>query len=149
MAGRETIYAVAVAIVTVFFSVAAHGISAAPLANWYGERQDALRWQAIAEEFPMTIIAGYTFDTAEGAGQLLDLIRDLSRQGLISVEDAALATWPEGKKQCTIKILGDLTGPGALNRTCWGLLFGLVSHSLAWAQRSVPLWVSVSERWRR
>ena len=53
----------------------------------------------------MTIIAGYTFDTAEGAGQLLDLILDLSRQGLISVEDAALATWPEGKKQCTIKIL--------------------------------------------
>jgi NhaP-type Na+/H+ or K+/H+ antiporter len=40
LVGMETIYAVAM--VTVFFSVMAHGITAAPLADWYGKRVAAM-----------------------------------------------------------------------------------------------------------
>jgi NhaP-type Na+/H+ or K+/H+ antiporter len=40
VAGKETIYTVAM--ITVFFSVLAHGISAAPLADWYGKHIAAL-----------------------------------------------------------------------------------------------------------
>ena len=47
IAGRETIYAVAM--ITVFFSVMAHGISAAPLANWYGERMVKLDEKGLAD----------------------------------------------------------------------------------------------------
>ena len=74
----------------------------------------------------MTTITGYTFNTAEGAGQMLDLVQDLSRQKLITVEDAALVTWPKGKKKPKTKHLDDMTGPGALGGAFWGLLFGLI-----------------------
>jgi uncharacterized membrane protein len=57
----------------------------------------------------MITITGYIFDTAAGAEQMLDLIRDLSRQEQIAVADAALVTWPEGKERCTVRVLGALT----------------------------------------
>jgi len=53
VAGKETIYTVAM--ITVFFSVLAHGISAAPLADWYGKHIAALdkRDAASAETAPV------------------------------------------------------------------------------------------------
>jgi uncharacterized membrane protein len=74
----------------------------------------------------MTTITGYKFDTAEGAGEMLDLVQDLGRQKLITVEDAALVTWPQGKKKPKTKHLDDMTGPGALGGAFWGMLFGLI-----------------------
>jgi uncharacterized membrane protein len=74
----------------------------------------------------MATITGYTFDTAEGAEQMLDLVQGLSRQELITVEDGALVTWPQGKKKPKTKHLDDMTGPGALGGAFWGLLFGLI-----------------------
>jgi uncharacterized membrane protein len=74
----------------------------------------------------MTTITGYTFDTAEGAGKMLDLVQDLSRQALITVHDAALVTWPQGKKKPKTKHLDDMTGLGALGGAFWGMLFGLI-----------------------
>jgi uncharacterized membrane protein len=74
----------------------------------------------------MATITGYTFDTAEGAGKMLDLVQDLSRQELITVDDAALVTWPKGKKKPKTKHLDDMTGPGALGGAFWGMLFGLL-----------------------
>ena len=74
----------------------------------------------------MTTITGYTFDAADGGEKMLDLVQDLSRQQLIVVEDAALVTWPEGKKKPKTKHLDDMTGPGALGGGFWGMLFGLI-----------------------
>jgi NhaP-type Na+/H+ or K+/H+ antiporter len=53
VAGKETIYTVAM--ITVFLSVLAHGISAAPLADWYGKHIAALdkRDAADAETAPV------------------------------------------------------------------------------------------------
>ncbi len=74
----------------------------------------------------MATITGYTFDTAEGAGKMLDLVQNLSRQELITVEDAATVTWPKGKKKPKTKHLDDMTGAGALGGAFWGMLFGLI-----------------------
>jgi uncharacterized membrane protein len=74
----------------------------------------------------MTTLTAYKFDTPDGAGKMLALVQDLSKQELIEVEDAATVTWPEGKKKPKTKDLGDLTGAGALGGAFWGMLFGLL-----------------------
>jgi uncharacterized membrane protein len=57
---------------------------------------------------------------------MVDLVEDLSRQQLITLEDAATVTWPEGKKKPKTKHLDDMTGQGALGGAFWGMLFGLI-----------------------
>ena len=74
----------------------------------------------------MTTITGFKFDTADGAGKMVDLVQDLSRQQLITLEDAATVTWPQGKKKPKTKHLENMTGPGALGGAFWGMLFGLI-----------------------
>jgi uncharacterized membrane protein len=45
---------------------------------------------------------------------------------LITLQDAATVTWPEGKKKPQTKHLGDMTGAGAVGGAFWGMLFGLI-----------------------
>jgi uncharacterized membrane protein len=66
------------------------------------------------------------FQTADGAQQGLDIIQDLSRKHLITLQDAAIVTWPEGKKKPNTKQLYNLAGMGALDGAFWGMLFGLI-----------------------
>ncbi len=74
----------------------------------------------------MTTITGFKFDTADGAGKMVDLVQDLARQQLITLQDAATVTWARGKKKPKTKHLEDMTGPGALGGAFWGMLFGLI-----------------------
>lgn len=74
----------------------------------------------------MTTITGFTFDTVDGAGKMVTLIENLSKQKLIVLEDAAIVTWLEGKKKPNTKHLADATGAGALGGAFWGMLFGLI-----------------------
>ncbi len=74
----------------------------------------------------MATITGFKFDTPDGAGKMVDLVQDLSRQQLITLQDAATVTWPEGKKKPKTKHLGDMTGAGAVGGAFWGMLFGLI-----------------------
>ena len=74
----------------------------------------------------MATITGYKFDTADGAEKMLDLVKNLSRQQVITLQDAAMVTWPEGKSKPKTKHLADMTGPGALGGAFWGMLFGLI-----------------------
>jgi uncharacterized membrane protein len=66
------------------------------------------------------------FETADGAEKALHVVQDLSKQNLINLHDAAIVTWPEGKKKPKTKQLTDLTGAGALSGAFWGMLFGLI-----------------------
>jgi len=68
----------------------------------------------------------WRFPTVEGAENALDLLRQLQKQQLISIADAACVTWPEGRKKPKTRELGSLTGAGALGGGFWGLLFGLI-----------------------
>jgi uncharacterized membrane protein len=74
----------------------------------------------------MATITGFKFGTPDGADKMVDLVQDLSKQQLITLQDAATVTWPEGKKKPSTKHLADMTGAGALGGAFWGMLFGLL-----------------------
>jgi uncharacterized membrane protein len=74
----------------------------------------------------MSTITAFKFDTPDGAQQMLDLVKDLTKAQLITLEDAAIVTWPQDKKKPKTQQLESLTGAGALSGAFWGMLFGLI-----------------------
>jgi uncharacterized membrane protein len=74
----------------------------------------------------MATITVLKFATADGAQQGLDLIKNLSTQQLITLEDAATVAWPEGAKKPKTRQLVSLGGISALDGAFWGMLFGLI-----------------------
>jgi len=74
----------------------------------------------------MSSITVYKFDTVDGAEQMLTLVQDLGKQQLVTLDDAAIVTWEQGKKKPKTKHLDDMTGAGALGGAFWGMLFGLL-----------------------
>jgi uncharacterized membrane protein len=74
----------------------------------------------------MSTLTVLEFPTADGAEKMQNTILDLQKQGVIQVQDAAIVTWPQGKKKPKTEQLRSLTGPGALMGSFWGLLFGLI-----------------------
>ena len=74
----------------------------------------------------MATLSVWRVETAGGAEGALDTLKELRRQELIQVHDAAVVTWDKGRKKPKTKHLADMTGPGALGGAFWGLLFGLI-----------------------
>lgn len=74
----------------------------------------------------MATITVFKFDTPDGAEKMLDLVKELTKVQLITLEDAATVSWPQGKKKPKTRQLADLTGAGALSGAFWGMLFGLI-----------------------
>jgi uncharacterized membrane protein len=74
----------------------------------------------------MATVTVVKFGTADGANNALVKIRDLQKQHLIKVHDAAIVTWPAGKKSPRTKQLVDLVSIGALSGMFWGMLIGLI-----------------------
>ena len=74
----------------------------------------------------MATLTVLKFETAIGAENALEVIKDLSKKQLIKLNDAAIVTWPVGTKKPKTKHLTDLTGAGALSGAFWGMLFGLI-----------------------
>ncbi len=74
----------------------------------------------------MATLSVLKFETPGGAEEALDLVKSLQKQQLITLQDAAIVTWPEGAKKPKTKQLISLAGIGALNGAFWGMLFGLI-----------------------
>lgn len=74
----------------------------------------------------MATLSVLKFETADGAEEGLDLVKSLQKQQLVTLQDAAIVTWPNGAKKPKTKQLISLAGIGALNGAFWGLLFGLI-----------------------
>src|SRR4051812_6257469 len=74
----------------------------------------------------MATLTVVKFPTAERADQMIGTLENLQRQGLVMIEDAAIVTWPAGKKGPKTRHLYTLAGVGALHGSFWGLLFGLL-----------------------
>ncbi|MCC7165912.1 MAG: DUF1269 domain-containing protein [Anaerolineae bacterium] len=74
----------------------------------------------------MATLSVLKFDTAEGARNLLSTLESLQKQQLIEVQDAAIVTWPAGKKKPKTEQLHSMAGAGALGGAFWGMLFGLL-----------------------
>jgi uncharacterized membrane protein len=67
-----------------------------------------------------------TFPAAGGAEEALAGVQHLQAQHLLMLHDAALVSWPAGKKSPSAKQLVDLVAMGALGGIFWGMLFGLI-----------------------
>src|SRR2546429_1126472 len=68
----------------------------------------------------MATLSVWRFATAAGAEGALDTLKELQRQELIQVHDAAVVTWEEGRKKPKTKHLADMTGPGGARRRLLG-----------------------------
>ena len=74
----------------------------------------------------MATFTVWKFHTAEGAEDALGTLERLQSEELITVQDAAIVSWPEGKRKPKTRHLNNLAGAGALGGAFWGFLFGLI-----------------------
>lgn len=74
----------------------------------------------------MANLTVYKYPTADGAEAVLEKLKGLQAQELITVLDAAIVTWPAGKKKPRTKQAINMTGVGALDGAFWGILFGFI-----------------------
>jgi uncharacterized membrane protein len=74
----------------------------------------------------MATLSVLKFSTPEGAQQMEGTLLNLQKQHLIEIHDAAIVTWPQGKKQPKTQQLHSMAGAGALQGAFWGMLFGLL-----------------------
>jgi uncharacterized membrane protein len=74
----------------------------------------------------MATLTVWKFPTPSGADQAEMTLEQLQKEELITVHDAAIVSWPEGKKRPKTRQLNSLKGVGALSGSFWGLLFGLI-----------------------
>jgi uncharacterized membrane protein len=68
----------------------------------------------------------WKFKNASDAQTAEDTIVRLSREGLVTIHDAAVVTWEEGAKKPKTRQLHPTKSAGALGGTFWGMLFGLI-----------------------
>ena len=74
----------------------------------------------------MATLTALKFDTPTGAEQMLDKVKAMQKMQIIQLQDAAIVSWPEGKKSPKTKQLVSMAGIGALQGAFWGMLFGLI-----------------------
>ena len=74
----------------------------------------------------MNTLTVLKFSTPEGAQDMLNKVYEMLNQELITVIDAAMVTWPVGRKTPKTKQAVNLTGAGAMDGAFWGMLFGLL-----------------------
>src|SRR5512135_2686878 len=74
----------------------------------------------------MATLSVLKFATPDGAKQMENTLLSLQKQQLITIHDAAIVTWPQGKKQPKTEQLHNMAGAGAMQGAFWGMLFGLI-----------------------
>jgi uncharacterized membrane protein len=74
----------------------------------------------------MSTLSVWKFETAEEANEVLNKLVDLAKQNLIQIQDAAVVSWPTGKKRPRTDNYGSMVGRGMVSGAFWGMLFGLI-----------------------
>src|SRR6476660_8691909 len=74
----------------------------------------------------MSTLTVLKFLTPTGADNALKILKGLQEQQLITIEDAAIVSWPPGKKGPKTQQANNMAGAGALDGAFWGMLFGLL-----------------------
>ena len=74
----------------------------------------------------MSTLTVLKFSSPEGANQMLNKLDELQKAQLIQLLDAAIVTWPEGKKAPKTRQALNLPALKALDGAFWGMLFGLI-----------------------
>lgn len=74
----------------------------------------------------MNTLTVWSFATPEAADAALPRLVTLVGDGGVSIDDAALVSWPAGRRKPSARTLGSLSGPGRLWGGFWGLVLGLI-----------------------
>ena len=73
----------------------------------------------------MSSLVVFTFPTQGGAQEVLGVVKQLQREQLIDLEDAAVV-WREPDGKPKVRQATSLVGPGAWGGAFWGMLLGLL-----------------------
>jgi uncharacterized membrane protein len=74
----------------------------------------------------MATLSVLKFDDPAGADRVLIALQGLQERQMITLEDAAVVSWPLGKKKPTSRQLQSTAGAGAGWGAFWGFLIGLI-----------------------
>ena len=74
----------------------------------------------------MATLSVLKFDDPDGADRVLIALQGLQERQMITLEDAAVVSWPQGNKKPKTRQLHSTTGAGASWGAFWGFLFGLI-----------------------
>ncbi|MGD9573434.1 MAG: DUF1269 domain-containing protein [Thermoleophilia bacterium] len=74
----------------------------------------------------MASLTVWKFNDPGKADEVLGRLEGLQKQALITIQDAAVVSWPPDKKKPKTRQLSDLTAAGGVGGAFWGLLFGLI-----------------------
>src|SRR3954462_12620019 len=74
----------------------------------------------------MNTLTVWRFPSPEGADPALPALAGVLAAGRANVDDAALVSWPPGRRKPSARTLGGLARPGRLWGGFWGLLLGLI-----------------------
>ena len=74
----------------------------------------------------MATLSVLKFNDLDGADRVLLALQGLQEREMITLEDAAVVSWPQGNKKPTTRQLHSTAGAGALGGAFWGFLFGLI-----------------------
>jgi uncharacterized membrane protein len=72
----------------------------------------------------MATLTVVKFDDPHGAVRVMAALQDMHGRQMITLEDAAVVSWPEGNKRPVMPKQG--VGQMALGGAFWGFLFGLI-----------------------
>ena len=74
----------------------------------------------------MATLSVLKFNDPHGADRVLLALQGLQEQQMITLEDAAVVSWPQENKKPYTRQLHSTSGAGALGGAFWGFLFGLI-----------------------
>jgi len=74
----------------------------------------------------MTTLSVLEFGTPEGADEALKSLVEMQKAQLLVIQDAAIVSWPQGKKKPKTRQALSTATAGALGGAFWGMLFGLL-----------------------
>src|SRR5918993_2752541 len=78
------------------------------------------------EECVLATLSVLKFNDPSGADRVLLALQGMQERQLITLEDAAVVSWPQDRKKPKTRQLHSMAGVGALDGAFWGLLFGLI-----------------------
>jgi uncharacterized membrane protein len=74
----------------------------------------------------MSTLTVWKFNNETGADKALSKLMELQKQQIVQVMDAAIVSWPQGRKRPKTYQAMSTVGAGALGGAFWGMLFGLL-----------------------
>jgi uncharacterized membrane protein len=77
-------------------------------------------------EMRMATLSVLKFDDPYGADSVLVALQGMQERQMITLEDAALVSWPQGNRKPKTRQLHSTAGAGAGWGAFWGFLFGLI-----------------------